>query len=336
MKILVAALALGLALPAFAEDESFPISGSLSTGVSFNHGNFTDLGGVEGGAGYVRGSLSGSVGYTLPVEGLSASASFSLTKPLEENFVRASGATQPGKTEISDIGLGLGYDIATLGPVNLGSSLDLVVPLSNASRAAGLITNISPGLSASVKLPAGFSLSAGAGLSYNVNEDATQQLDCDEFRDLCDQLGGAGGLGQPNSLWGFSANGGLGWKAPLPGLSLRAGYSWGTGLSAVEFKKDEFTSEFAQTGAQLQGDSHGTSFGISYTPSPMVEVPEGEKAPAPEGAWAALGHFTLSLSMSTRQSFYSSDGSRVTVPIFDFETGTQQRTVYGISLSANL
>lgn len=334
--LLVSGLALGLAAPAMADDETFPISGSLGTGVSFNQANFTDLGTIEGGAGTARGSINGSVSYELPVEGLSLSAGFGLTKPLVESYSRASGATQPYKTEISDVNFGVGYGLPELGPVNLSASLDITIPLSNASQAAGLITSLSPGVSASVKIPGGLTFTAGTGFGYNINDEATQQLDCNEFRELCTQLGGAGGLGSPNSLWSFSANAGLGWSTPLPGLRVNAGYSWGTGLSAVKFKKDELTSEFAQTDNQLQGDSHGTNFGISYTPSPLTQPAEGETAPEPEGALGVLGHFTLSVSMSTRQSFYDAENRDVTVPIFDFETGTQARTVYGINLSANL
>lgn len=332
----VAVLALCLASPALADDEAFPVSGSLSTGVSFNHANFTSLGSQEGAAGTARGSINANVSYSPPVENLSLSAGFGITKPLEENYSRSGQFTQPYKAAISDISLGIGYGLPELGPASFSLGLDFTaVPLSAVSQAQGLLTSISPGLSVSIKIPGGLGFSAGTGLGWNINSDATVQLDCAEFPSLCQQIGGAGGLGIPNTLLSFSANAGLSWSTPLKGLSLRAGYNWGTGLSEVEFKKDAFTSEYAQTGKQLQGDSHGTNFGISYTPKPLIEVPEGEEAPEPEGAWAVLGHFTLSLGMSTNQAFYSADGQRVTVPLFDFETGTQARTSYSVNLSAN-
>lgn len=338
-------LAALLTLPAVGHaKERYPFGASLGTSLSFNQANFEQLGGVDGGAGWVVSTLRASMFYITPVDGLIVFGGLNVQRPLRETFARAfvGGAVpvQPYTTQISDVNLGANYTIGNTGPITHVVSAGLVVPISNTSRATGLITRFSPSYTAQAVLPGNVALSASLGGSVNALQAATIELDCGRFATLCDVKGGVAGLGEPNARASFDASFGINWQTPVPGLGLNASYFWGNGFSAVSFEDDDKTSEFAQTGLQTSGDVHGTSFSMTLAPALI-----GIKAPPPGVPLAAIqgsrepsiiDAFSFSAGMSTFGALYTNDNKRVRNPFFDSESGTHNRTSYFFSVNARL
>lgn len=338
-------LAALLTLPSLGHaKEKYPFGASLGTSLAFNQANFSDLGSQEGGAGWVVSTLRASMFYITPVKGLITFGGLNVQRPLRETFARAFIAggvpVQPYTTQISDASLGVNYTLGTTGPVAHVLGSGVVVPISNVSRATGLITRFSGSYTAQVVLPGAVALSASLGGSVNALDEPTIQLDCGRFRTLCDVRGGAGGLAQPNARAAFNASFGVNWQTPVPGLGINASYFWGNGFSAVEFPEDEFTSPYAQTGLQTSGDLHGTGFRLTLAPALI-----GIKAPPPGVPLAALqgsrepsiiDAFSFSVGMSTFGAMYSNDGKRIRNPFFDTESGTHNRTSYSFAINARL
>jgi hypothetical protein len=291
---------------------SFPVSGSANVGYRFNHANFVES---EGDFGYQSMSLGASVSYKI-WKGLSASTGMNVRKTLATSYLNPGTASRTTQTpwEVGDISLGLSYgNFYKIPVVDIGfsSSLGLSFPGSKASQAAGLIMAVSPGLSASWKLN-GFSVGLSGGYSYFLNENPTVQIDCDAAPQNCEVSGGD--TANPNALHNLRGGVRLGYSF-LKMFSFGVKYSMANGYRAVEFQKDEFTSELAQVGTQtgLGRQSFGTSF--SYKP---------------------LAKTSISVSMSTGGGLYTNDNKAFRFPFFDTESQLHHRTSYGVSISQGL
>lgn len=339
--VLFAAL---LALPALSHaKEKYPFGASVGTSIAFNQANFVDLGGGDD-SGWVVSTLRGSLFWGPPVKGLTVFGGVNIQRPLRESFGRAFIAggvpVQAYTTQISDVNLGGTYMIAKTGPVVHVASAGLVIPISDTSRATGLITRFAPSYTAQLVLPGAVSISGSLGGSVNALESPTIEIDCGRFVNLCQVKGGTAGLGVPNNRATFDVSFGVNWQTPLPGVGLAGGYFWGNGFSAVSFKKDDSTSPFAQEGVQTTGDIHGTSFRITIAPALI-----GIKAPPPGVPLAALqgtrepsiiDAFSFSAGMRTFGALRTNDNQSIRNPLFDTESNTQGRTSYFFSVNARL
>ena len=122
---------------------------------------------------------------------------------------------------------------------------------------------------------------------------------------------------------------------------LRAGvtYRMFGSLLATSFPDttaDPLASDYAQSGKQVGSLIHGTSFffiyGFNRTASAAQQALNeslGDSGQEEEDRF--LDRLSLSASMTTNDRFYSSDGDRVTLPFFDFETDNRSRTTYTFS-----
>lgn len=338
--LLIAAL---LALPTAGQaKDKLPYGASIGTTFSFNHANFESLGAED--AGWVVGTLNASMFYITPVKGLIAFGGMNIQRPLRETFDRAfvggGVPVQPYTTQLSDVSLGASYNLGKTGPVVHVVSGGVVVPTSNTSRATGLITRFSPSYTAQFILPAQVAISTSVGGSVNALEDPTIQLDCGRFANLCRVRGGAGALAAPNQRASIDASIGVNWQTPLPGFGLNVGYFWTNGMSAVEFADDEFTSPYAQTGAQVGTGLHGSSFRVTIAPAliGIAAPPPGVPLAALQGSRepSIIDAFVFSFGMSTFGSVYTNDNKSVRNPFFDTESGTHNRTNYFFRVTARL
>ena len=199
------------------------------------------------------------------------------------------------------------------------------------SRALGVKTYVSSFLSLIYATPFKLVIQGTSFVGYNVLDNPTIQIDCALSPQAC-QISGED-LGSPNDLmyWGGAIN----MQYPLFS-GLRAGFTYrmfGSLLAASfpEVESDPLASEYAQSGDQVGALIHGTSvffiYGFNRTASDSTSAQrvlgDGEQT---EDRF--LDRLSLSLSMTTNDRFYSSDGSRVTLPIFDFETDNRSRTTY--------
>ena len=340
--VLFAAL---LALPALSyADDSYPFGASIGTSIAFNQANFTELGASGSDGGWVVSTLSGSLFWSPPVKGLTLFGGVNIQRPLRESFDRAfvggGVPVQPYTTQISDASLGGSYMIGKTGPVVHVASAGLVVPISNTSRATGLITSFSPSYTAQVVLPGAVSISGSVGGSVNALESPTIELDCGRFASLCEVKGGVDGLGAPNNRASFDLSVGINWQTPLPGVGLAGGYFWGNGYSAVSFEDDGNQSEFAQTGLQTTGDIHGTSFRVTVAPAliGIAAPPPGVPLAALQGSRepSIIDAFSFSFGMRTFGALRTNDNKSIRNPLFDTESDTHGRTSYFFSINARL
>lgn len=348
-KLIMTAAAATLTLTAAHAKDAYPISGAFSTSLTTNQAELRPIKYAD--PGFFQGTFAASVFYA-PIDPLLLSASLSAFKSFDagQGGQGTIGATVPGHTQLQDVGLSIDWNIGTLGPAIFSTGVGFTVPLSENSRAAGNLTSISPSVSVQFNLPAKFAIQLAGGITYNVNEDPTQRIDCSDarFRDVCEVSGAD--LGNPNSLLTYGGSLGI-VSRPIKGLVVTAGYSIGAGIGEVDFPNDEFTPTGveAQDGTQYTAASHGTRFGISYSLAglsssadtaenlnpnidPSLQVAGDDDSPF----WT---RFTLNLSMSTRDLVYArdrSDGVRVTVPVYDFETQTGERTTYTLGISYNI
>lgn len=337
--------ALLLALPALSQaKERYPFGASVGTSLSFNQANFVDLGGGGNDSGWVVSALRASLFWSPPVKGLTVFGGVNVQRPLRETFGRAFVAggvpVQPYTTQISDVNLGGTYMIGKTGPVVHVASAGLVVPVSRTSRATGLITRFAPSYTAQLVLPGSVAISGSVGGSFNALQSATIELDCGRFANLCEVRGGAGGLGAPNNRATFDASVGVNWQTPLPGVGISGSYFWGNGYSAVSFKNDSATSEFAQEGVQTTGDVHGTGFRITVAPAliGIAAPPPGVPLAALQGTRepSIIDAFSFTIGMQTFGAMRTNDNKGIRNPFFDTESNTHARTAYFISINARL
>ena len=174
-----------------------------------------------------------------------------------------------------------------------------------------------------------------AFVGYNVLENPTQQIDCSLTPQAC-QISGED-LGSPNDLmyWG----GALNFQYPIFG-GLRVGltYRMFGSLLAISFpdtEDDPLASEYAQSGNQVGSLIHGTTlsfiYGFNRTASAAQEALNKSLGVDQEDEDSFLSRLSLFISMTTNDRLYAADGSRVTLPIFDFETDNRSRTTYTLS-----
>ena len=356
-------LILCIALPSFSlakspkEIETYPIIGSISTSVNWNHSNFVRAKQSEAAQNYDPGTSDGfgwsilninnALSYTwrfsptLPPLFFSGGVGFS--RALSEGFNRAgiisNASTQAQRFYVRDMNLSMGWSIPKISQLiprfNANIGLNASVPFSVQSRAFGIKSYLSSFLSLIYATPFKLVIQSTGFVGYNVLEQATQQIDCSLTPQAC-QISGED-LGSPNDLmyWGGAIN----LQYPILG-GLRAGvtYRMFGSLLAVRFpdtETDPYASEYAQSGKQVGALIHGTSYfliyGFNRTASAAQEALNKSLGVDEEDEESFLSRLSLSFSMTTNNRLYSSDGQRITLPIFDFETENRSRTTYTFS-----
>lgn len=343
--------------------EKFPIVGSVSTGISWNHSNFV---GAESdqtsgltlpssqGFGWSILSMNTSLSYSWQfsddLEPLFFSGSLGFERALSEGFNRAgvipNASTQPHRFYVNDLSLSAGWTLPGVGRVIDGLianfSVNADIPFSTTSRALGVQSYLSTFLSLIYPTPIKLVIQGSVFVGYNVLDHPTQQVDCTLTPQVC-RISGED-LGSPNDLmyWG----GALNMQYPLfGGLRLGMTYRMFGSLLAVTFpdtETDPYASPYAQSGPQVGSLIHGTTVFLQYgfnragsaAQQALNDSIEGQGKKKQEESF--LNRLSLSLSMTTNDRFYSSDGSRITVPVFDFETDNRSRTVYAFSVLVTL
>ena len=100
-------------------------------------------------------------------------------------------------------------------------------------------------------------------------------------------------------------------------------------------ENDPLASDYAQSGDQVGALIHGTTlsfiYGFNRTASAAQEALNKSLGGDEEEEDSFLTRLSIFISMTTNDRLYSSDGSRVTVPVFDFETDNRSRTTYTLS-----
>ncbi|MCK6569613.1 hypothetical protein L6V77_00715 [Myxococcota bacterium] len=292
------------------EGEAWPVSASVSVRYGFNHANFTPTESDAPDYGTQNASVSVSASYPF-LEKYSVDVSLSASKELADSYYGAnSSQTSIRGTDFGDSSISVGGEFYTIPVVDIAISGNLsgTIPTSKASQAADIYTTVGPGLSLSWRWER-LSLGADIGASYTFAKYPTVHIQRDTANDNANKSGVD--TGEALGLWGIDESFRIGLKI-VEGLNFSTSYSMSHSTIATEGKADEAAAEFAQTGQQWSIPSHGVSFGLS---------------------WKFLEKSTLGVGMSTRQSLYNKRGDEVTVPIFDFETNTRERTKYSVSLS---
>ena len=336
--------------------ERYPIIGTVSTVLSFNHSNFVEddqsAAAQEyglpqaSGFGWVNSILSTNLSYIMPTASgyspLYISGGVSFSRVIKESFARPFGANtvQPKQFMLNDLSLNLGWGLPGFNKITKGLSsnvgLGLSAPFSRMSRATGLVTSISPSFTLSYATPFRVVVQATAFGGYNILENPTIQVDCRLLPDYCGISGED--LGIPNQL--MSYGGSFSAQVPLTGgFRLSLGYQLFGGTSAVTFperENDPYASPYAQDENQYAGLFHGSVIAVifgfnragSAAQQALNESLEGKKKKKKAAEPSFLSRLNLIFAMRTTQRFYSSDNTRVTVPIFDFETDNYSRTNY--------
>jgi hypothetical protein len=292
------------------EGEAWPVSASVSLRYGFNHANFTPTESSKSDFGTQNASVSVAASYPF-LEKYSVDISLNASKELADSYYGAnSSQTSIRGTDFGDSSISVGGELYTIPVVDItiAGNVSGTIPTSKASQAADIYTTVGPGLSLSWKWER-LSLSADVGASYTVAKSPTVQIQQDSAADNASKSGAD--TGEPLSLWGIDESFRVGIKI-VDSLSFSTTYSMSHGSISTEGDDDEFTPEFGQTGTQWSIPSHGVAFGLS---------------------WKFLEKSTLGVGMSTRQSLYNKRGDEFTVPVFDFETNTRERTKYSVSLS---
>lgn len=358
-------LLFGLSSVAFAkaDKESYPINGSVNTGLSFNHSNFVSteaspqaaaLGLPQpNGFGWMNATLSTNLSYShkfskdYPPIFLSGGLSFQ--KALIESFYRTGvPTTQPKQFNIQDLSMSAGWNIPSVKKLvknlNINVNFGLTAPFSRSSRSIGLLTALSSGLSVIYRTPINLVLRTSGFIGYNILENPTIQVDCNLMPQYC-QISGED-LGSPNQL--MSWGGSFGMQYPLfLGFRLGVSYSIFGGMGAAQFPEattDPVASDYAQSGNQYGIPFHRASiflsFGFNQTGSAAQQALNESLKKSSKKKKERSPRFTdrlsFSLSMGTGQRLYSMDNSRITVPIFDFETSNKSRTSYNFGMQIAL
>ena len=337
------------------EEESFPIVGAVSASVRWNHSVFQDNGASPASAEYDLGesqgfgwsvlNLSVSFSHMLKVSDavspIFLSGSIGFERTLSEGFNRAgvipTATTQPQQFYVQDMNLSAGWNIPGVSSIipklNLNLGVNASVPFSLISQAQGVKTYLSSFLS--FVYPTSFRLvvQGTSFVGYNVLDNPTRQIDCRVMPEAC-RISGAD-LGSPDDLmyWG----GALNLQYPLiGGLRIGLTYRMFGSLGAAKFDEvdvDPYASPTAQSGEQVGALIHGTTlsllFGFNRTASAAQQALNESLEDGEAGDEDSfLNRLSLTLSMTTNDRLYSSDGSRVTAPVFDFETANFSRTTY--------
>ena len=351
-------LTLSLSSPSLAQpaEEPFPIIGSVSTGVTFNHSNFV---GSEQGVAAQNYNLPKQSGFGWSSMNLTIGASYSwafskkqspiffsggisMSRELSNSFARSAGTTQPKEIMINDMSLSAGWELPGVGKLLKGLmgnvSVDGTVPFSRMSRSAGIISATSGTLSLIYASPIKLLVQTFASVGYNILSNPTIEVDCELMPQYCAVSGQD--LGSPNSLMSWAT--GLGFMYPLPinGLRVSLGYSIFGGFGAASFADtaaDPYASAYAQSGTQWGVPFHrmGVSlmYGFNNTGSAAQQaVNDSMKGQVKEEQNELLKRLSVRLGMSTGQRLYSMDNTRVTFPLFDFETENKSRTSYSLTL----
>lgn len=341
-----------------SELDPYPIMGAVSTRVSMNHSTFIKPVPSEAnlkydipessGFGWSTLSLNTSLSHIwqfnpkLPPIFFSGSIGF--VRALSEGFNRAGAiapaTTQPKQFYVQDLNLSAGWTIPNVNKLipkliaNWG--VGATVPFSLLSQAQNVKTYLSSFVA--LVYPTSFKLVIqGTGFAgYNVMDNPTQQIDCTISPDVC-RISGED-LGNPNALmfWGGVIN----LQYPIfGGLRIGAVYRMFGSLSAARFPEvamDQYASPYAQSNQQYGALIHGTTFSLifgfnrtaSAAQQALNESLEGEQETEED---RFLDRLSINLSMTTNDRFYSADNSRVTVPVFDFETENLSRTIYALN-----
>ncbi len=338
--------------------ESYPLIGSVSTGITWNHSNFVGNERSEAAAQY---QLSDSDGFGWSLLNINSGISYTwkfspnlpplffsggvgFTRALSEGFNRAgiipAATTQPNRFYVQDATVSAGWTIPGLSALipKLSANLGVngSIPFSMQSRSLGVKTYLSSFLSLIYATPIKLVIQGTSFVGYNVLDNPTIQIDCSLTPQAC-QISGED-LGSPNDLmyWGGAIN----MQYPLfSGLRAGVTYRMFGSLLATSFPDttaDPLASDYAQSGKQVGSLIHGTSFffiyGFNRTASAAQQALNeslGDSGQEEEDRF--LDRLSLSASMTTNDRFYSSDGDRVTLPFFDFETDNRSRTTYTFS-----
>lgn len=291
-------------------EPAFPVSGSVGFSYKFNHANFTPTESDQADFGTQQGSFNAKAHYPF-LEKFALDLSLSASKEFAKSYYGAnSSQTTIKSTDFSDSSLGLSGEIYTIPvlDISIGASLGASIPTSKASQAAKIYTTVGPGISLGWEWKR-LSLGAGFDASYTFAKYRTIHIEGDSAAPNVVQS--RSDTGDPLGLWDLSESFDIGVKI-LDNLSFSTGYSMSHSLLATSGKSDQYTSEYAETGDQWSMPSHGVSFGLR---------------------WGAFEKTSVSLGMSTRQALYDKRNSSKTVPIFDWETDTHERTKYSLGVS---
>lgn len=341
------------------DKEAYPVVGSVSTNVAFNHSNF--VGAEQGGAASTYGlgeadgfgwasmglnfGLSYNWRFSKDLDPIFFSGGLSFNRALVESFSRSRVAptTQPGEINVGDISLSAGWGLPGVGDLLKGLMVNLSVggtaPTSRMSRSAGVISATSTSISVIYSTPIRLVVQLFGSVGLNILESSTIKVDCELMPQYC-AVSGAD-LGSSNSLFNWSTGGGIQYPLPfISGLRVGAGYSIFGGFGAVSFSDtnaDPFASSYAQSGTQWSVPFHSfgvsLSYGFNATASAAQQaLNESLQSQSKEEPNELLKRLSLRFGMSTGQRLYSMDNTRVTVPIFDFETKNISRTSYNFSV----
>ena len=333
--------------------EAYPLIGSVSTGVTWNHSNFV---GAEQSAVADQYQLPSSDGFGWSILNINSGLSYTWTfspklpplffsgvigfsRALSEGFNRAgilaAATTQPKRFYAQDASLSAGWSIpgvrSLIPRLSANIGLNGTIPFSMQSRSFGVKTYLSSFLSLIYATPFRLVIQGTSFVGYNVLENPTIQIDCALSPQAC-QISGED-LGSPNDLmyWGGAIN----MQYPLfSGLRAGLTYRMFGSLLAASFPEtdDPYASEYAQSGNQVGALIHGTSlffiYGFNRTASAAQQALNESLGDSEQSEESFLDRLSLSISMTTNSRFYSSDGSRITLPVFDFETDNRSRTTY--------
>ena len=333
--------------------EEYPIVSSVSTSLTWNHSNFVsaatpsdarqyDLPEADG-FGWSLLNLNMGLSRTwkfhpkLPPFFFSGGLGF--TRALNEGFSRAGiipvATTQSKRIYVNDLSLSAGWSIPGVSKLakRLAANLGVngTIPFNVQTRALGIKSYLSSFLSLIYATSFKLVIQSTAFVGYNVLENPTQKIDCTLAPQAC-QISGED-LGSPNDLlyWGGAVN----MQYPIyGGLRIGLTYRMFGSLLAVAFPEepDEFTAEYAQSGKQVGALIHGTTlsflYGFNRTASAAQEALNKSLGGDQQDQDSFLNRLSFTFSITTNDRLYSADGSRITIPIFDFETDNRSRTTY--------
>jgi hypothetical protein len=288
----------------------YPISGSIATSYTGNHANFVESNGDFGTQIF---GLGGTVSYKAHKH-LRLTTGVNSRKSIVNDYFSAGSASKTNEQpwEIGDLSLSMGFGKLYTIPVvdiSISSGATFALPLSRTSRSFGIITASSLNTNLSWKLKK-VRFGLGVRLGANVLESPTLKVDCVRAPDVCRIAGSE--VGMPLSRFSYGSSFSVSTSFFEKKVTIRASYGVASGVGAVEFEDDEFTSQYAQTGSQLSALGQSFSTNVSY---------------------AVLKKTSLSLTMSTGGPFYTNDNQAWRFPLFDTESNLHHRTSYTLSVS---
>ncbi|MCA9563754.1 MAG: hypothetical protein KC561_09710 [Myxococcales bacterium] len=294
---------------------SFSVSNMFSVGAiarsSFEAQNYNLL------------AFSFGLGYATPVDGLSLSLGWGLSKFLSES----GGSTRQREVRVGDLRLGANwssffYDEDITG-LRFSAGLGLTFPTSESSRFTNLRTAISPSLSIS-RAFGDLSLSYRFSFRKNFHRDTSVVADLEDYRlDVIARDGGTENVGAAQialdtgvlTEWSVSNSFTVSYTW-IPGLSSAIGIAFAdffTYDNGTISRDDEFTSEFA-----VPGRGHGQSM------TGFISV-----------SYAFLDYFSADITLDTTQEPLTADNQRVRFPFWDTQTGNLQNTTLAFTLGAS-